>query len=81
MVEYLFSAVFSLQNKNNSDFFKKISILVLIFLNECDNILWQSDRTDSKRIYALLAQLDRVFGYEPKGQGFESLAARHHECS
>ena len=26
---------------------------------------------------ALLAQLDRVFGYEPKGQGFESLAARH----
>ncbi len=26
--------------------------------------------------YALLAQLDRVFGYEPKGQGFESLAAR-----
>ena len=28
---------------------------------------------------ALLAQLDRVFGYEPKGQGFESLAARHAE--
>ena len=28
---------------------------------------------------ALLAQLDRVFGYEPKGQGFESLAARHSE--
>ena len=27
-------------------------------------------------VYALLAQLDRVFGYEPKGQGFESLAAR-----
>lgn len=27
--------------------------------------------------FALLAQLDRVFGYEPKGQGFESLAARH----
>ena len=26
--------------------------------------------------YASLAQLDRVFGYEPKGQGFESLAAR-----
>ena len=26
---------------------------------------------------ALLAQLDRVFGYEPKGQGFESLAAHH----
>ena len=27
--------------------------------------------------YAPVAQLDRVFGYEPKGQGFESLAARH----
>jgi hypothetical protein len=40
----------------------------LIFAARCANILWQSD--------ALLAQLDRVFGYEPKGQGFESLAAR-----
>ena len=29
-----------------------------------------------KKANALLAQLDRVFGYEPKGQGFESLAAR-----
>ena len=28
-------------------------------------------------LFALLAQLDRVFGYEPKGQGFESLTARH----
>ena len=26
--------------------------------------------------YALVAQLDRVFGYEPKGRGFESLPAR-----
>ena len=25
---------------------------------------------------AALAQLDRVFGYEPKGRGFESLRAR-----
>lgn len=40
----------------------------MIFASRCANILWQSD--------ALLAQLDRVFGYEPKGQGFESLAAR-----
>ncbi len=29
-----------------------------------------------KITYAPLAQLDRVFGYEPKGQGFESLTAR-----
>ena len=27
-------------------------------------------------IFVLVAQLDRVFGYEPKGQGFESLQAR-----
>ena len=26
---------------------------------------------------ALVAQLDRVFGYEPKGRGFESLRAHH----
>ncbi len=29
---------------------------------------------------ALLAQLDRVTGYEPVGQGFESLAARHEKA-
>ena len=29
-----------------------------------------------KKINALLAQLDRAFGYGPKGQGFESLKAR-----
>ena len=28
--------------------------------------------------YAPVAQLDRVFGYEPKGQGFESLRAHHY---
>lgn len=27
--------------------------------------------------YALVAQLDRVLGYEPRGQGFESLQACH----
>ena len=27
--------------------------------------------------FALVAQLDRVTGYEPVGQGFESLPARH----
>ena len=26
--------------------------------------------------YALVAQLDRAFGYEPKGRGFESRRAR-----
>ena len=28
-------------------------------------------------IFAALAQLDRVFGYEPKGRGFESLTPYH----
>ena len=28
-----------------------------------------------------VAQPDRVFGYEPKGQGFESLTARHNKVS
>ena len=28
-------------------------------------------------MYAPVAQLDRVFGYEPNGRGFESLSARH----
>ncbi len=31
----------------------------------------------SELLCALLAQLDRVTGYEPVGQGFESLTARH----
>ena len=30
-----------------------------------------------KRQSALVAQLDRVFDYESKGRGFESLRARH----
>ena len=32
---------------------------------------------NADRKYAPLAQLDRVIGYEPIGQGFESLTARH----
>ena len=49
--------------------------------------IYQKDLTKSKKygiilcvrknvIYALVAQLDRVTGYEPVGQGFESLRAR-----
>ena len=32
-----------------------------------------------RSIYAPVAQLDRVSGYEPEGQGFESLPARQNE--
>ena len=33
----------------------------------------------SEECFALIAQLDRVTGYEPVGRGFESLSARHNE--
>ena len=39
-------------------------------------LLYFSKKRIAVKANALLAQLDRVFGYEPKGQGFESLAAR-----
>ena len=32
-----------------------------------------------RSIYAPVAQLDRVSGYEPEGQGFESLPARQNK--
>ena len=32
-------------------------------------------------MYALVAQLDRVSGYEPEGRGFESLPARQEKSS
>ena len=38
---------------------------IFLFINECN------------QTYALVAQLDRVFGYEPKGREFESLRAHH----
>ena len=44
---------------------------VLIFLHSYVIILWQSENC-----FALIAQLDRVTGYEPVGRGFESLSAR-----
>ncbi len=34
-----------------------------------------------KNCYAPVAQLDRVFGYEPKGRGFESLPAYHEKSN
>ena len=33
--------------------------------------------SDFQKSYALVAQLDRAFGYEPKGRGFKSLRAYH----
>ena len=34
-----------------------------------------------RSIYAPVAQLDRVSGYEPEGQGFESLPARQKQSN
>ena len=47
----------------------------MLFYYICDNILERS----RNRTFAPVAQLDRVFGYEPKGQGFESLPARQNK--
>lgn len=37
--------------------------------------------SNSNNMNALVAQLDRVTGYEPVGRGFESLQPYHDECS
>ena len=42
----------------------------------CDIIPRYLRKTQENRISASLAQLDRVTGYEPVGQGFESLTTR-----
>ena len=42
-------------------------------------MLWYSYKA-VETVYAPVAQLDRVFGYEPKGRGFESLLAYHFSC-
>ena len=47
---------------------KKACIFIL-------NVLLYAGTCESA--YAPIAQLDRVTGYEPVGQGFESLPARH----
>ena len=48
-------------------------IFMLKFSCSCEYLPYE------QLIYAFVAQLDRVFGYEPKGQGFESLRAHHFE--
>ena len=53
------------KEKNFLIFFKK----PLTFSALWCIIMWSS----GNRWHAVLAQLDRVFGYEPKGRGFESL--------
>ena len=45
----------------------------------CDIIIKSSEMMTRK--YVPVAQLDRVTGYEPVGQGFESLQARFKETN
>ena len=41
----------------------------------CFNTSFQLKQARQLNTYAPVAQLDRVFGYEPKGRGFESPTA------
>ena len=55
------------------EFFRQQGKILTIFLTA-----WPKNDNINKLIryqYAPVAQLDRVFGYEPKGRGFESLLA------
>ena len=64
------------RSRTGSAFFKKIYIFLkkgLHFSNRYVSIIKLLMRKCTGRQYAAVAQLDRVFGYEPKGRGFESL--------
>ena len=54
--------------------FEKTSHLLLHFPADYARIIEPAIRGHE---YAAVAQLDRVFGYEPKGRGFESLQPYH----
>ena len=60
------AAFFCKNFKKESSFFKK-------GLDKRNGLLYNIRAIEN----AALAQLDRVFGYEPKGRGFESLTPRH----
>ena len=55
--------------------FIKIFKKVLHFIKRCDRIYKRWRQIKLLIQYAPVAQLDRVTGYEPVGQGFESLLA------
>ena len=59
-------------------FLKKINFFPCFFQKRLDkhNQKQYNKQVRKKYNFAALAQLDRVFGYEPKGQGFESLTPR-----
>ena len=83
---------FTFQRKNFSHFtciFQKNVVIYIVRQSAADfarhfsreEMLPRLKRLPEKTLYALVAQLDRVFGYEPKGRGFESLPAHHIEYS
>ena len=66
--------LFRMTAEKNFQSFKKIKLFFkkgLTKRNKCGII-----SRYEKNVYVPLAQPDRVFGYEPKGRGFESLKAR-----
>ncbi len=64
---FLFAGFDCLANKRGV--FLDFSVRNYFFFEKCGILLQQQ--------YAPLAQLDRAFGYEPEGHGFESLRAYH----
>ena len=64
---------------------KNIEKTKKLFENLLTNLSLCGIISDVDDEYVALAQLDRVFGYEPKGRGFESLMPRkkaeHLVCS
>jgi 2-keto-3-deoxy-L-rhamnonate aldolase RhmA len=55
------------------------SLYALLNVNKCLKLLTKVVLIPIVRNYALVAQLDRVLGYEPSGRRFESFRARHIE--
>ena len=54
---------------------RNIKNMKIILKKDLTNKVWYGNMIKllERQRYAAVAQLDRVFGYEPKGRGFESL--------
>ena len=57
----------------NSTYFRDLQQFLQIFLQNLQKYLENYSKSNYNIMYAPVAQLDRVFGYEPEGRGFESL--------
>ena len=71
----MISQMYLFDSKNMKNFYKIQKIIILLFFL-LTSVLFCAIIYIIVG-YAPVAQLDRVFGYEPKGRGFESLPAYH----